>query len=278
MTADLPSHRARDIAAERFIIVLNEPQDVVNVAATVRAMTNMGLRRLRLVQPAEFDPRRIQGIAHNAEAVLERVQHFETLRQALIDTTHVVGTTARRRTARFVWQHPREAAPELAALAAAGEDVALVFGREDTGLDNEALDRCDRLLNIPTDPDHRSLNLAQAVLLVCYELWIAGPGAERPLPRARKKKPPATWEQHQLLFEDTERALHALDFFKTRQPSALMRTIRAVARRAVLDRQEANLLRAIAIEVQKKLGVRGRRANANSSESEDGRSRRRRDT
>ncbi len=257
---------ARSTFAERFIIVLNEPQDLVNVAATVRAMTNMGLRRLRLVRPAEFDAHRVQGIAHNAEPVLERVQHFDALADALADATHVVGTTARRRTARFVWQHPREAAPELMALTAGGADVALVFGREDVGLDNDALDRCDRLLNIPTDPDHRSLNLAQAALLVCYELWLAGPGAERPLPRARKKKPPATWEQHQLLFEDVERSLHAMDFFKTRQPSALMRTIRAVARRAQLDRQEANLLRAIAIEVQKRLGVRGSRSPGSTSD------------
>lgn len=250
------TREARQLAAERFVVVLNETQDLVNIGGAVRAMTNMGLRRLRLVRPADFDARRVQGIAHNAGPVLERIEHFDSLPAALADATHVVGTTARRRTARFVWQHPREAAPELWRLASAGGDVALVFGREDVGLDNEALDRCDRLLNIPTDPDHRSLNLAQAVLLVCYEVWLAGPGSERPLPRARKKQPPATWEQHQLLFEDAERSLHALDFFKTRQPSALMRTLRAVFRRAALDRQEANLLRAIAIEVQKRLGVR----------------------
>ncbi len=244
------------VAADRFVVVLNETQDLVNIAGAVRAMTNMGLRRLRLVNPAEYDERRITGIAHNAGPVLERVEHHESLRSALQDSTYVVGTTARRRSARFVWQHPREAAPELWTMAASGGDVALVFGREDAGMTTEDLDRCDLLLNIPTDPAHRSLNLAQAVLLVCYEIWLAGPGSDRPLPRSKKKAPPATWEQRRLLFLETERALHALDFYKTRRPEALMRTVRAVARRAGLDGQEANFFRAIAIEIQKACGVR----------------------
>ncbi len=251
--------RSRARIADHVVVVLNEPQDIVNIAGAVRAMTNMGLRRLRLVRPADFDTWRIQGIAHNAGPVLERVEQFDDLAGALADATHVVGTTARRRTARFVWSHPREAAPELWRRVASGEDVALVFGREDVGLANEDLDLCDELLNIPTDPHHRSLNLAQAVLLVAYELWVAGPGAERPLPKPRKRAPAAGWELHGLLFEEIERTLGGIDFFKKRDPPALMRTLRAVLRRASLDESEAKLLRAIAIEVQKALGLRGHR-------------------
>jgi TrmH family RNA methyltransferase len=234
-----------------IVVVLNETQDLVNIAGAVRAMMNMGIRRLRLVRPVEYDAYRIAGIAHGSEPVLERVEFFDTLRDAIADASHVVGTSARRRTATFVWQHPRDAAPDILALAGAGGGpVALVFGREDKGLSNEDLDLCDRVLTVPTDPRHSSLNLAQAVLLVCYELWLAGPGAAAALPRARKSAPPAAAEEMLSLFEQVERALAAIDFFKTRNPDAIMRTVRAIARRARLDSREAGLLRAMAFEVQ----------------------------
>ncbi|HEY8483571.1 MAG TPA: TrmH family RNA methyltransferase [Longimicrobiales bacterium] len=244
---------------EQFVVVLNEPQDLVNIAGTVRAMMNMGLRRLRLVRPAEFDPYRIEGIAHGASVVLERTEHYDSLHEALADALHVVGTSARRRTAAYVWQHPREAAPELLALAATGAGpVALVFGREDRGLSSAELDLCDRVLTIPADPSRPSLNLAQAVLLVAYELWLAGPGGGHPLPRHRKAAPPASSEMLERLFQDMEAALVTIDFFKKRNPEAIMRALRALIRRARPDVREASLLRAIAIEVRKYIQRTGR--------------------
>jgi TrmH family RNA methyltransferase len=129
--------------------------------------------------------------------------------------------------------------------------IALVFGREDKGLSNEDLDLCDRVLTIPTDPRHSSLNLAQTVLLVSYELWLAGAAGERALPQPRRRAEGlANVEEMTSLFEQTENALHAIDFFKKRNPAAIMRTLRAIARRAGLDQREARLLRAIAFEVQ----------------------------
>ncbi|MBI4543708.1 MAG: tRNA (cytosine(32)/uridine(32)-2'-O)-methyltransferase TrmJ [Gemmatimonadetes bacterium] len=243
---------------DNCVVVLNEPQDLVNIAGTVRAMMNMGLARLRLVRPAEFDAYRIAGIAHGAQAVLERTELFDSLRAALADAAHIAGATARRRTAPYVWQHPREAAPELLELAAAaGGPVTLLFGREDTGLSNEELDLCDRLLVIPTNPRHRSLNLAQAVLIVAYELWLAGPGTDRPLPAPRRGVRPATAEQLQLLFQEAEAGLEAIDFFKARNAPALLRTLRALARRARPNEREARLLRAMALELQKFLARKG---------------------
>lgn len=163
-------HRAMlDRFTENFVIVLNEPQDLVNIAGTARAMMNTGLRRLRLVNPAEYDEWRITGIAHGGEVVLERTERCDSLEAALADAGHVVGTTARRRAAPHIWQHPREAARPLLRLAAEPEPagpVVIVFGREDAGLSNENLDLCDRVLTVPTDPRRPSLNLAQAVLLV----------------------------------------------------------------------------------------------------------------
>jgi len=252
MDTDAGARTSAEEFADRFVVVLNRTEDVVNIAGTVRAMMNMGLRRLRLVSPLEFDAWRIAGIAHGSEVVLEESEIHDSLRDALADAAHVVGTTARRRTAPYVWQHPRDAAPELLELAAGADGpVVLLFGPESVGLSNEELDLCNRILTVPTSPEYSSLNLAQAVLLVCYELWLAGPGAERELPRHRKAVAPATPEALEALFRDAERALEAIEFFKTRNPRVIMRSVRAMARRAELDGREAGLLRAMCIEVRK---------------------------
>jgi TrmH family RNA methyltransferase len=210
-------------------------------------MMNTGLRRLRLVNPAEWDEYRIEGIAHGSELVRDRVQFFPTMEAALSDAVLVVGTTARRRAMRHAWEHPRDGAAEILGLASEGRGpVAVVFGREDTGLTNEQLDRCDRLWTVPTDPERPSLNLAQAALLVCYELWLAGPAASKPLPRPRRDAPPATTAQLEEVFTDVDRQLRAIDFYRGgKNPEAVLRTLRAIVRRAAVDEREANLLRAI---------------------------------
>ena len=238
---------------DRLVVILNEPQDVVNIAGSVRAMRNMGIERLRLVNPADFDAWRIAGIAHGSEPMLERVEFFDTLSDAIRDTSYVVGTTARRREATYVWQQPRDAAPEILELARLGDGpVALVFGREDKGLSNEDLDLCDRLLTVPADSTASSLNLAQAVLLICYELRMAALAAQpAALPRGRRHAPRASVAELQDLYGDIEQALGHIDFFKKRNPAAIMRTVRAAARRAHLDAREAKLFRAMAIEVRK---------------------------
>ncbi len=240
--------------AQRFVVVLNQTQDVINIATAVRAMMNMGLRRLRLVAPADYNAHRIGGIAHGSEAVLERAEFFDTLEDALADCSYAVGTTARRRTASFVWQHPRDASAELLRIAAERETqgpVAIVFGREDKGLSNEDLDRCDKLLVVPTDPSYSSLNLAQAVLLVTHELWLAAEYGAPALPLPKRTSEPATPRQISDLFNDSHATLAAIDFFKKREPEAIMRTVRAVFRRAELNAREATLFRAIMIEVRK---------------------------
>lgn len=239
---------------ENVVIALCEPRDVVNVAGAVRAMMNMGLRRLRLINPMEYDTYRIEGIAHGADVVLERCELFDTLEQATAEARLVVGTTARRRTAKFVWSDPRQAAPELVRIA--GEDagpVVIVFGREDTGLTNEELDLCDRLLRVPTDPERWSLNLAQAVLLVAYELWLEAGAGTVAAPTARRSAPAAGAAELRATFAELERMLATVDFFKTRNPPSIMRTLRALIRRSEPDAQEARLLRAVAIEVRKYL-------------------------
>jgi len=239
------------ILAESIVIVLHEPQDIVNIAGTVRAMMNMGLSRLRIVKPALYDAYRISGIAHGSEAMLERIEFPESLADAVADASRIIGTTSRRRTASYVWQHPREAAPELLGLASRSDGpVAIVFGREDKGLANEDLDLCDRLLVVPTSDRNPSLNLAQAVLLVSYELWLAA-ASEAPLPRPKRKSDPALPAELDVLFDDSRAALETIEFFKSRNAPMVMRSLRAILRRAELNTREVKLLRAMAIEVRK---------------------------
>ena len=162
--------------------------------------------------------------------------------------------TARERTAKRAVARPREAASELLAAAETGT-VAVVLGREDRGLTNEELDRCHRSVIIPTNPDHPSLNIAQAFTVMAYELFVArGP---LPFKTPRRTAPPATVEQLSGVFTAAQDALDAIEFFKTRNPDMVMRTVRIVARRTPLDAREAKLLKAMCMEVLRFLERKG---------------------
>lgn len=237
-------------ALQNVVVVLHEPQNLVNIAGVVRAMKNMGLTRLRLVNPAEFDAWRIGGIAHRSQDVTENAETFESLEEALADTVLVVGTTARARTAHRNYVRPRDIAPKVVDYAERG-NVALVFGREDRGLENEALDLCHMAAIIPTDPDYSSLNLAQATLLLCYEIFLAAQDETGPLPRGRRSTRPATIEELENTYAALEKGLHRIEFYKAREPAAIMRTLRTLVSRAEPDLQEAGLLRAIGFEMSK---------------------------
>jgi TrmH family RNA methyltransferase len=233
---------------DNVVVVLDEPQNVVNIAGVVRAMKNMGLRRLRLVRPAEFDAWRIEGIAHRSEDVVEGAEVFASIPEALADAVFVVGTTARARTAQRNYARPREAAPLIVERARHGM-VALLFGREDRGLGNQALDLCHRVAIIPTNPDYSSLNLAQSVLLMSYEVFLASGESESRLPRGRRATRPASIEELENTYAALESGLHRIDFFKARAPESILRTLRTLIARAQPDLQEAGLLRAIGFEI-----------------------------
>src|SRR6266566_2333763 len=208
------------------VLVLHEPRELVNIAHVVRAMKNFGCRDLRLVAPREYDAFRIEGIAHQTQDVLARVRLCDGLEAALGDCVHVVGFTARGRTAKRNVQRPREAAAEIASASETGP-VALLFGREDKGLTNAALDRCHRVVTIPSDPAYPSLKLP------------------------RRRAAPAPGAELERLFADIERALGVIEFFKTRDAEHVVRTVREVIHRVPLDEREVKLLRAMAIEVVK---------------------------
>jgi len=229
---------------DNIVVVLCRPQKLVNIAGAIRAMKNMGMSRLRLVRPAQYDPADIEGIAHRSADVLAATTLHAGLDEALADAVYVAGTTARRREAAARPATPRESAPALLARAAHGP-VALLFGSEDNGLTAEELDRCHAVLRIPTDPGYRSLNLAQAVLIVAYELWLAG---QQPAPTISLPAQPADAAQLEEVFDAAARALWGIEFFKTASSTAIMRNLRGLIHRAEPDAREAALLKAMALE------------------------------
>lgn len=252
-TGDPPS--AIDAAAgrealARFVVVLYQPQDLVNIALVVRAMKNMGLTRLRLVSPALFNAYRITGIAHDTHEIVEATELFDDFDSAVSDVIRVVATTARRRASRQVWSEPDRGAEGLVARSAEG-DIALVFGREDKGLPNEILDRCHEAICIPTNPEHPSLNLGHAAMIVLYEIRRAVRRAfdleERDLSgKLRDQAPPATAAEMEEFFGVWEQAMETLGIFRGVEPTTKMRSYRRILKRAEPDRRELRLLEATA--------------------------------
>jgi TrmH family RNA methyltransferase len=230
-----------------IVVVLFEPQDPINIGAVVRAMKNMGLSRLRLVNPVHYEKNRIEQVAHGTRDIADAIEHFDSLEAALADCVRVAGFTARRRAAKYAVVEPRNAAPSLLEFAEQGP-VALLFGREDRGLANEQLDLANVIVTIPTT-EHASLNLAQAVLIASYELHLAADDATRRLAPPRRKAPAATIEQLERFFAQADQTLEAIDFYKSRNNEHVMRNVRSLVGRAAPDGREIELLRAMFIEV-----------------------------
>jgi TrmH family RNA methyltransferase len=242
---------------DAVVVILVEPQNQINIAATIRAMKNMGVSRLRLVSPVPYDDINLEGIAHGTMDLIERIERFDGFDAAAADCIRTFGFTARRRAAKRRALDPKAAASELLAAAPDGR-VAIVFGREDSGLPNDILDRVHAVVTIPTT-EHASLNLAQAALLALYELHLAASDVTRTIAPPRKDAPPASHEQLEKFFTDASSALTAIEFFKTRYPEHIMRTLRSLTFRAAPDAREISLMRAMAIEVVRYLERTGRR-------------------
>ena len=224
----------------RVRIVLDRTSHPGNIGAAARAMKVMGLRDLHLVSPDRFPHAEATAMASSADDVLDRATVHESLADALAGCSLVIGTSARRRTVAQEMTDPRGAAGMV--MQAPGE-VALLFGCEKSGLDNDALDRCHALVSVPTSHEYRSLNLAQAVQVLCYELRLAdgdpaaGPGGESRIP--------ATAERMEVFFERLERMLRAIRFSTPGQDETLHRRLRRLFQRARPDDDELNMLNGI---------------------------------
>lgn len=232
-----------------------------NIGAAARAMQTMGLDSLHLVAP-ECDPfaPEAQAMAAGAERVMRALRVHPTLDAALADCRLVLGCTARRRSVALPELSPRQAALQLVEGARLAP-VALLFGRERTGLENDELQRCHAAVHIATDPEFGSLNLAAAVQVLAYELRLAAmPGADVPpgagLIQAADvatdgREPPATQEEMERFFAHLDQALADIDFHKGRQSTTVMRRLRRLFLRAAPDAREVRILRGILGEAQR---------------------------
>jgi tRNA/rRNA methyltransferase len=228
------------VPAANVVVVLNELQREVNLGSTVRTLLNTGFDRLRLVAPAAYDPARIEDMAHRSAALVGRIEHFATIDSALADVDYVVGFSARHRADRRT-QSLTEIGPLLRRLSIQAP-LALLFGREDRGLDNAAVERCTHLVHIPTDPAYPSLNLADAVLLALYELRRAPADA----PESTSAPLPATHRQMAATFDLIDQLLRSLRFGTSPgSHSATMRILRDLLSRAATDEREAALIQAL---------------------------------
>ena len=228
-------------------VVLYESQDPINIGAVVRAMKNMGVSDLRLIRPCRYDKNRLEQVAHDTRDIVERIEHFDTVDAALADCVHVIAYSGRRRAARWPRHTPRTAAEALLSEARHGR-VAVLFGREDHGVPNDALDRSQAVATIPTT-EHFSLNVAQACLVALYELHLLAGDSTRKLAGQIRTAPPPTTGDYEQTFADTEAALAAIAFFRTRNGEHVLRTVRSLVYRAEPDHRELMLLRAASIEV-----------------------------
>jgi tRNA (cytidine32/uridine32-2'-O)-methyltransferase len=236
--------------ADRIRFVLVRTSHPGNIGAAARAIRTMGLRRLSLVAPHAFPHSDAIALASGANDVLDHASVVPDLPAAIADCQLVLGATARRRDVPMEEIGAREAAARALAAAREGREVALVFGNERTGLENEEIKRCHAAVLIPSDPAFASLNLAQAVQVLAYEVRKALLGGDSPLPE-QKSDAPASSAELDAFFEHLERTLDAIDFHKGRSPRTIMLRLRRFYLRAQPDQRELRILHGILSDTER---------------------------
>ncbi len=205
------------------ILVLVEPQLGENIGAAARAMANFGLRRLRLIKPRQGWPNpKARIMAAGADSILEAAQLFDTVADAIADCTLVLAATARAHDQAKPVIGADEAARLIAPHVAGGENVAIIFGRERNGLENDEIALADHIITLPVNPAFASLNLAQAVVIIAYEWFKHGFGGALPFATPVKSKP-APKQQLHAFFASLERELDKVEFFRPEEKRATMR-------------------------------------------------------
>jgi TrmH family RNA methyltransferase len=245
-------------SAGNIAFVLVEPREPGNIGSAARAMVNMGLGRLVLVRPVPFLVPQAYRMAMDGAEVLRRAEVHEDLAEAVRDCALVVGTTRRERSVGRETGAPRRLAPEL--LRTAGNHrSAVLFGREDSGLTNEDVQLCHRIMTIPTSSRSPSLNLSQAVLVVAYEIFLAERDAEDGDRRQERSLAPSS--ELEGMYAHMEDALRTIDYLDKQNPKRMMRVFRDIFSRAGLDQREVSAWRGIFRQVKWSAGNSGERTN-----------------
>ena len=236
-------------------VILNEPQLAENIGAAARVMANFGLDDLRLVRPRDGWPQeRAWASASGANWPLDGARVFERLEDAVADLQLVFATTARPREVRLPVITPREAAGELHTAASAGQAVGMLFGGERAGLETHDIALCQAIVTIPIDERFRSLNLAQAVALNCYE-WRMRVADTAPARFLDALADPAGQEAVLGFYGQLEKELDAAGFFHPPEKTpSMVRNLRAIFARARLTDQEVSTLRGVVTALSKGRG------------------------
>ncbi len=235
-------------------IVLVNTSHSGNIGATARAMKNMGLSRLYLVAPKNYPSTEAMRRSVGAIDVLDNAKVVAELSQAISDCVWVVGATGERlRTIEWPVYSARECVQKSLAKIEHGE-IAVVFGRESSGLNNDEIEECNALLHIPTNPDFCSLNLAAAVQVVCYEFHLTLMNKANPIVKGKKHDLDVLANAKQLtgMYQHLFDALDQLGFFGTNNPDVVMRRLKSLFNRAATTQREVSIFRGICSAIQGK--------------------------
>lgn len=238
-------------------IVLVGTQHPGNIGSAARAMKTMGLHELHLAKPHRFPHPEATALAAGAADLLEQAVVHANLAEALADCHFVIGTSSRRREVPLPEFSPRQAAEKLLQAGQIGK-VALVFGCERTGLENEDLQRCHATVCIPANPDYASLNLAAAVQVLAYECRMAKIASESqpdsmPSIALDADESPATQEDMERFFGHLSELMEQVDFHKGRAPEIVTSRLRRLYLRAQMDKREIKILRGLFSDTQRML-------------------------
>lgn len=255
--SDLETLRAR----LRFVLVRTSHPG--NIGGAARAIRTMGFTRLHLVDPARFPDPEAYALAASADAVLDQAVVCPQLTDALAGSQLVLGLSARRRDVHLPELTPEQAAAKAWQAAAAGQEVSLIFGNERTGLENDELARCHAMVMIPSVEDYSSLNLAQAVQVMAYELRKAGL-ADLPDQTSAPvdAEPPADAALMERFYQHLAQTLDDIEFHKGRAPETIMLRLRRLFQRAQPDARELRILHGILADAQRMAQLAGKAGNA----------------
>lgn len=229
---------------ENVRIVLVETSHPGNIGAVARAMKTMGFSELVLVNPLHYPSAEATSRASGADDVLARARVVSSLPEAVAGCQLVVGASARLRSVEWPQMNPRECGEQIV-VEAGRHQVALVLGRERTGLSNEELDSCQFLVHVPANPEYSSLNLAAAAQVLCYEIRMAVLQGQGALTVEEDAEPLSTADEMERFYSHMESVLLEIGFFKPPNNQKLMRRLRRLFSRSRLDRTELDIMHGV---------------------------------
>lgn len=240
----------------RIRIVLSHPSHPGNIGSTARAMKTMGFNNLVLINPKEFPSDTATALAAGAGDILEQALVVDSLEAGLVGCHFIVALSARERSLSWPLVSPRLGVQKIQSILDRTDgDVALLFGTESTGLSNQELNVAHLHVHIPTNPEYSSLNLAQAVQLLCYELRLMILEQEGHIDSKKDKRevPLASREKLFGFYQHLEDFLQAIQFLNPNQPKRLMSRLKRLYARAEPDEQDINILRGMLTTIERRL-------------------------